>query len=159
MTDLNQPVAKPAVDADALLATLLSSFGKKPAAPKGVKKSLPKNASPLPQAVPQAFNLAKTGYTTWTPIAKIIMIEEQTCRTCGAVHKAVKDELFLLDHKTSHSSWLRHEGYGIEEPDQLEVRAEYLPPRVVSRCPTCISPSVEQAFELLFSPKQLSLPL
>ena len=148
---------KPAIDADQLLASLLSSFGKKPATPKG--KPLPKNAQAIPLPLPQSFNQSKTGYTNWIAQAKIILIEEQVCRTCGSVHKAVKDELFLLDHKTSHSSWLRHEGYGIDEPELLEVRAEYLPIRTVSRCPTCISPSVEQALDLLFAPVQLSLPL
>ena len=151
--------ASPSADIESLLNNLLLAFGKKPKAEKGQKaksKSLPRNAKPL--SVAENFNLAKTGYTTWVAQAKVIVLEEQTCSCCGSRVTAVKDELFLLDHKTSHSAWFRHEGYGIVEPDNLPVRFHRAEPRFVSCCATCASEAIDDVLTLLSSP-QLSLSL
>ena len=153
--------ASPSTDIENLLNNLLSAFGKKPKAEKGQKakaksKALPRNAKPLTLA--ESFAFEKTGYTTWTAKAKIIVLEEQTCSCCGSRVTAVKDELYLLDHKTSHSAWFRHEGYGIVEPDNLPVRFHRAEPRFVSCCATCASAAIDDVLTLLASP-QLSLPL
>ena len=151
--------SSPSADIESLLNNLLSAFGKKPKAEKGQKaksKSLPRNAKPLTLA--ESFAFEKTGYTTWTAKAKIIILEEQTCSCCGSRVTAVKDELYLLDHKTSHSAWFRHEGYGIVEPENLPIRFHRAEPRFVSCCATCASAAIDDVLTLLSSP-QLSLSL
>lgn len=143
---------------EALLAALLSSFGK---APKGAKpaarnaKSIPRNARPISQV--EAFNELKTGYRIWKAEAKVIHLEEQTCECCGSRGTSVKDELFLLSHKASHSAWLRHEGFGIEAQEDLPVRFHRLEPRTVSFCAVCASTAIDDVLITLSSP-QLSFP-
>lgn len=153
---LQTPLASPSTDVENLLNNLLSAFGKKAKATKqsGNSKKLPRNAKPL--SVAENFNLAKTGYTTWVAQAKVIVLEEQVCSCCGSVVTAVKDELFLLDHKTSHSAWFRHEGYDIVEPDNLPIRFHRADQRYVSHCATCASAAIDDVLTLLSSP-QLSL--
>ena len=149
--------ASPTSSPEDLLASLLSSFGK--SAPK---QPIPKKPKPAPAPLPldKAFAKAKTGYTTWKATSRLILLEEQICLACGSHHTAVKNELFVLENNTSHSVWSRPEGYGIEEPDHLPITSQLLPERTVSRCATCISPTVELALDLLFnSPQQLCLDL
>lgn len=156
---MSEPLSPPS-STDALLSALLANFGTKPAkAPrKAGSRALPKNASPLP--FHKEFAEKKTGYTTWVAQAKVIILEEQTCECCGAKVTAVKDELFLLTHSVSHSAWLRHEGYGIEASEDLPIRPQYLPPRVVSACAACFTPGLSEIFLHLYHEQvQLHLPL
>lgn len=148
--------ASSSTDVENLLNNLLSAFGKKAKATKqsGNSKKLPRNAKPL--SVAASFNLAKTGYTTWIAQAKVIVLEEQICGCCGSRVTSVKEELFLLDHKTSHSAWFRREGYDIVEPDNLPIRFHRADQRHVSHCATCASAAIDDVLILLSSP-QLSL--
>ena len=153
---LQTPLASSSTDVENLLNNLLSAFGKKAKATKqsGNSKKLPRNAKPL--SVAESFNLNKTGYTTWVAQAKVIVLEEQVCGCCGSTVTAVKEELFLLDHKTSHSAWFRREGYDIVEPDNLPIRFHRADQRHVSHCATCASAAIDDVLILLSSP-QLSL--
>ena len=152
--------ASPSTDVENLLNNLLAAFGKKPKPEKRAgadrRKPLPRNAKPLTLA--ESFSFEKTGYTTWEAKAKVIILEEQLCSCCGSRITCVKDELFLLDHKTSHSAWFRHEGYGIREPENLPIRFHRAEPRHVSCCATCASAAIDDVLDILSSP-QLSLPL
>ncbi len=158
MTEATTP-SKP--DVTALLADLLAAFGTKPAKaarPKANAKSLPRNAKPLTLA--QEFAELKTGYREWTAVEKVIHIEEQVCACCGTRTPVVRDELYLLSHKTSYSKWLRHEGYGIVEPELLPLRYVDLEPRVVSACGYCRLPDTDMALlAVIRSSQQMSLPL
>ena len=153
---LQTPLASSSTDVENLLNNLLSAFGKKAKATKqsGNSKKLPRNAKPL--SVAESFNLSTTGYTTWVAQAKVIVLEEQVCGCCGSTVTAVKEELFLLDHKTSHSAWFRREGYDIVEPDNLPIRFHRADQRHVSHCATCASAAIDDVLTLLSSP-QLSL--
>lgn len=149
--------ASPSTDIENLLSNLLSAFGKKAKPEKRTgadRRKLPRNAKPL--SVAESFNLAKTGYTTWIAQAKVIVLEEQICGCCGSRVTSVKEELFLLDHKTSHSAWFRREGYDIVEPDNLPIRFHRADQRHVSHCATCASAAIDDVLILLSSP-QLSL--
>ena len=148
--------ASSSTDVENLLNNLLSAFGKKAKATKqsGNSKKLPRNVKPL--SVAESFNLAKTGYTTWVAKAKVVVLEEQVCGCCGSTVTAVREELFLLDHKTSHSAWFRREGYDIVEPDNLPIRFHRADQRHVSHCATCASAAIDDVLILLASP-QLSL--
>lgn len=119
------------------LADMLAALKARPAPAPKVKAKAAKRSSPAPRPQAAEFNYQKTGYVVWKPRAKVILLEEQTCECCGSVTNAVKDELFLLDNKTSHSSWLRHEGYEIEHSEDLPIEARWLEPRTVSACATC----------------------
>ena len=157
MSTISIPSTKPALSPEDLLSSLLASFAKQPPA---ARKPAPKKAPPAPLPLDKAFAKAKTGYTTWKATSRLILLEEQVCLACGSRHTSVKNELFVLENNTSHSVWSRPEGYGIEEPDHLPITSQLLPERTVSRCATCISPSVELALDLLFnSPHQLCLDL
>ena len=154
----NSIVACEKTSPEDLLASILSSFGKPAKGEKrtgGDRRSVPVQ-KPLP--LPLAYAEDKTGYRIWRAQARVVMLEEQVCACCGGKVIAVKDELFRLDNKTAHSTWLRHEGYGIEEPENLPVEFQHLPPRLVTACGTCASDALDGAILQLFTP-QLSLPL
>lgn len=123
-----------------LLAELLAAFGTKSKKAPASKK-LPRNARPL--SFTADWQMKKTGYQTWTAKARVVQLEEQVCACCGTRTTSVKDELFLLENSVAKSAWLRHEGYGIEEPDLLPVQFMHLDPRTVSFCATCASSSVD----------------
>jgi hypothetical protein len=150
------PIAMPDARIDALLGNLLAAFGKKPKGPaKPTAQKLPRNAKPL--VFHESFAELKTGYKVWQAQAKVIILEEQICSCCGSKVVTVKDELFLLDNKTSHSAWLRHEGYGIEAPETLPVRFHRLDQRYVSFCGVCASQAIDDVLTALATP-QLSFP-
>lgn len=148
----------PTPEVDALLASLLSTFGKreKPAK-KAQTKKLPRNAAPLPQHV--AFNLARTGYREWKAVARVVEIQEQHCLCCGTITQAVAGEKFLLENGTAHASWLRPEGYGIEQQEVLPIEYLDLPPRQVTACATCRLDQFDAAIlASVVSHQQLSFP-
>ena len=170
MSDLSMPqeipAAKPAPSADLMLAQLMAAFGKKPKGQPG-KKTTPANAKKIElEELPLhlRWNQQKTGYRNWKATARILQMEEQTCKCCGSVTHAVKNELFELENTIAHSVWLRREGFGIEEPDWLPLRFVDLEPREVSGCSQCRHTHREGLDHLLSKifdtdPRQLSLPL
>ena len=120
-------------DAMAALADLFASPATKRAAP--VKKpAAPAVVLPLAKA----FAQRKTGYTTWKALSRVVLIQRQECTCCGAVHKVVKDEMFVLQNSASHSIWRRHEAYGIEAPEALPIEVEMLAEiQFTSACGEC----------------------
>ena len=118
-------------DAMAALADLFASSAtpKKPAA---------KKAAPAPLPLAKAFAQRKTGYTTWKALSRVVLLQRQECTCCGAVHKVVKDEMFVLQNSASHSIWRRHEAYGIEAPEALPIEVEMLAEiQFTSACGEC----------------------
>lgn len=147
--------ATPSVDN--LLASLLADFGKKPAREK--KKALPKNAKPLNLPLPEAWNLRKTGYKVWQATGRAIQIQEQHCACCGAVTKAVKNELYILENSASHSVWMRVEGFGIDNQQDLPITYVDVEPITVSACAECRLPQVEEAIlAMVQASQQLTFP-
>ena len=154
--------AKPSVDQ--MLSLLMASFGKKPKAPAG--KRNPSNSKKIdlaPLPVHLAWNEKKTGYRNWKATARVIQLEEQTCRCCGSTSHVVKDELYELENTTAHSVWLRHEGFGIEDSGNLPIRYVDLEPRPVSACAQCRHTQragLDHILGKLFDtdPRQLSFP-
>lgn len=142
-----------------LLASLLATFKKPlPGEKKKAQASFRKQPPALPLA--DAFAREHTGYTSWKAVSRIIVLEEQHCTCCGSVTTAVKDELFSLENGLAKSSWLRHEGYGIEAQEDLPCEPHHLPPRYVTACADCLSTPLDQALAALLnrSHVQLSFP-
>lgn len=151
-------VTSTSTDVSALLANLLSAYGKVP--PKGNKRkanrrTLPRNAAPLTFA--NGFAELKTGYKTWVAQSKAVHLEEQECACCGSRVTAVKGEFFVLSNKISHSVWIRPEGYEIEAPEDLPVSFHHLPPRLVTACGACASSDLDLAINSLFGRSQVQL--
>lgn len=151
-----KPTPPSAARASDLLADLLVAF-KKPL--KGTPAPRAKAAKPevLPQHV--AWNTRKTGYRVWKATGRIIQLEDQYCTCCHTVTSTVKDELFELENTTAHSVWLRHEGFGIENQQDLEIRYVDLPLRHVTACGLCRLPDTDVALLAMFShSEQLCFP-
>ena len=162
-TNAPEAPAKPSLSSAQMLDMLLSSFGKKPKAPAGKRPPNAKKIEHAPLPVHMAWNEKKTGYRNWKATARIIQLEEQTCKCCGSVTSVVKDELFELENTTAHSVWLRHEGFGIEDSGNLPIRYVDLEPRPVSACAECRHTQragLDHLLGKLFDtdPKQLSFP-
>lgn len=141
-------------DAMSLLADLFNA-PKAPAKPKAPAPKALKAHADLP--LHKAFAQRKTGYVTWHARARVVILQRQECRCCGEVTETVKDELFALTNGASHSVWLRHEGYGIAEPEGLPIEVERLDEvKMVSACGKCADLDLELA---LLSRKQMELML
>lgn len=144
------------------LSALLALFGK-PAKGKAQKVAVSKTKTEKDVELPSylRWNEKKTGYRVWTATAKIVQIEEQVCSCCGTVTKAVKDELFELENITAHSVWLRHEGFGIDQQEDLPIRYVDLPPKPVAACAACRHYSGDELSNILdkiCSPVQMNFP-
>jgi hypothetical protein len=126
-----------------ILASLLASFGTKPA--KVARKSLPKNAKPIPLPQHVAWNLKKTGYREWKATARIVVLQEQICSCCGNSIQAVQQELYELENTTAHSIWHRPEGFGINAQEDLPIRYTQAEPRRVIACAFCKSIDLDEA--------------
>jgi hypothetical protein len=140
-------------DALALLADLFASPASKKTKPAAKPKAPP---SDLPMH--KAFAQRKTGYTTWKAISRVVLLQRQECSCCGEVTEIVRDEMFVLQNGASHSTWRRHEAYGIEAPEDLPIEVERLEGvQVVSACGAC----ADWDFEILasFRQRQMELPL
>jgi hypothetical protein len=140
-------------DALAMLADLFAS-------PASTKKAAPaKPKKPVVELpLPKAFAQRKTGYTTWKAIGRAVILQRQECTCCGEVTEIVRDEMFVLQNSASHSVWRRHEGYGIEAPEDLPIQVERLDEvQMVSACGAC----ADWDFEILsaHSSRQMELPL
>ena len=159
---MSEPVtpATPPKTTEMLLADLMAAFGTKPPkAPraKANSKALPRHAKPLTFA--EEYAELKTGYREWTAIEKVIHIEEQICSCCGTHTPVVRDELFILSNKVSHSLWFRHEGYGIVEPELLPIRYVDLEARTVTACGYCRLPETDEALlAVIRASRQMSFP-
>lgn len=148
----------PARAAD-LLADLLLAFKKPLPTRKGERCAPPKNAKPIPLPQHIEWNQRKTGYRVWKATGRIIQLEDQYCTCCHTVTSTVKDELFELENTTAHSVWLRHEGFGIENQEDLEIRYVDLPLRHVTACAACRLPDMDVAILAAFShSEQLCFP-
>ena len=164
MPQTNAPEAPaPSLSSTQMLDMLLASFGKKPKAPAGKRPPNAKKIDLAPLPVHLAWNEKKTGYRNWKATARIIQLEEQTCKCCGSVTSVVKDELYELENTTAHSVWLRHEGFGIEDSGDLPIRYVDREPRLVSACSQCRltqREGLDHILSKLFDtdPKQLSFP-
>lgn len=158
VTQETSPSPTGTASANPLLDSLLAAFGTKPEkTPR--KKSAPKAKTPeviLP--VPQAFAKRKTGYVTWKATARVLQVQEQECKCCGAKTTYVKAEFFQLENGTAHATWLRPEGYGIHAPADLPIVYSDLEPAFVTACASCRSTPFDDLLSL-FSPKQMELPL
>lgn len=148
----------PTPEVDSLLATLLEQFGKKSAAKKAApSKKLPRNAEKLPQHT--AFNQSKTGYRVWKALARIVEIQSQHCLCCGSITQAVAGEKFLLENGVAHATWMRSEGYGIEQQEQLPIEYLDLPERHVTACAACRLDQFDAAIlASVVAHQQLSFP-
>lgn len=150
--------SKPKISKEDAMAALADLFAekvtKKANAPKAAKKApIPLDERPL--AV--RFAVMKTGSISWKAVARVVQIERQVCTCCDTETRAVKDEFFLLENGVTKARWLRHEAYGIINPDKLAIQVEELPEvRQVSACAACTAFDLEFA---LISRKQMELPL
>jgi hypothetical protein len=135
------PSASPLSNADAL--ALLDDLFSSPSTPRAkpvAKPSATKQREAAFAALPmhKAFAMRKTGYTTWKAIERVVVLQRQECRCCGEVTEIVKDEMFVLENRASHSLWKRHEGYGIEAPSDLPISIERIEEmQMVSACGAC----------------------
>lgn len=148
--------ASPAASPDALLADLLSSFGKLP--PKAKRQPAPRKSAPPPLPLPQAFSVKRTGYRTWKATSRVLQVQKQICNCCGAEVDFIRAQYYALENGKAHATWLRPEGYGIEAPDDLPISYVDLDPQYVPACAHCRSTPFDD-LELLFHPRQLSLEI
>lgn len=152
----DQPATAAVPSGPDLLAELLAALGP---APKKSKKAAPRKPlvrDELP--LPKAFAAKRTGYVTWKAVSRVIQIQPQICKCCGAETEAVKAEFFALENGAAHATWFRPEGYGVEAPEDLPNTFVDLEPVYVTACAECRSTPFDD-LELLFHPRQLSLSL
>lgn len=155
-------LAKPSkspVSNEAAMAALADLFAEK-ATPKGKASSPAKKKAPIPMDErPLAVQYAarKTGSISWRAIARVVIIQRQECKCCGNETKAVQDEFFLLENGVTRARWLRHEAYGIIDPEALPIEVQVADDvRRVSACASCSDFDIEFA---ILSRKQMELPL
>ena len=148
-----------AIDPADLLQRMLANLGDPKKAKARIEKEKKASKAPEPLTVGQAFNEAHSGYRNWKAEARVVQIQEQACGCCGTRTKAVKDEFYRFSHAASKSVWFRHEGYGIEAPDDLPIYYEDLPPRVVTACASCRLPDTDLAIHAILNRTQRELPL
>lgn len=141
-----------------LLESLLAAFGTLP--PKEKRKPAPRGQRPaIPNLpLPQSFSAKKTGYRTWKATSRVLQIQKQICKCCGGETESVKAEYFALENGLAHATWLRPEGYGIHQPEDLPNTFVDLEPIYVTACSSCRSTPFDDLFSI-FQPKQLSLDL
>ena len=146
--------------ANPLLDALLSAFGTPP--PKAKKQvsrtKTDRREFPPLYAVHQSFAKRKTGYVTWKATSRVLQVQKQICKCCGGETESIKAEYFALENGTAHATWLRPEGYGIHQPEDLPNTFVDLEPIYVTACASCRSTPFDDLFSILH-PKQLSLDL
>lgn len=135
----------PAPEGDALLADILNLFGTKEShdkararAAKARRDAKERRKNPAKNlGVGAEFNYSRTGYIKWKAIGRVARFVWQEC-ACGAKHLVNVGELYELENGLSHTVWQRPEGYDIEAPSNLPIRAELLEEvRPVSICAEC----------------------
>jgi hypothetical protein len=129
---------------ESLLGNILSSFGqgKKAQQEQKLKEKKAKAQAKVDEissnTIAENFGILKTGYKTWTAIARQIVFQEVECRCCGRRQMQHMGELFKYENGQSHSTWYRPEGYGIEELQSLPLEFHSLPElKLVTACPEC----------------------
>lgn len=152
-------VATPLSNAAAVAA--LADLFAEPSGPKPKASSAPKARKPpisldeRPLAVQYAVR--KTGSISWKAIAKVVVLQRQVCKCCDNETSAVQDEFFLLENGITRARWLRHEAYGIINPEALPIEVQTADEvRMVSACAKCSDFDLEFA---LLSRKQMELTL
>lgn len=142
------------------IADILAALSGKPLPTPSKTKTPPAKKAP-PPILPwdKQFALQKTGYINWTATAFIIQTTVQVCACCGHEQEAVSGQFYRLENGQAHAAWLRHEGYGIIEPEDLPIEYVSTDPISVRACPACRWAHRDFEIALANCHKQLSLPL
>ena len=123
-----------------LLSDLLP--GVKPKAEKKAKVNgtAKKKVDPNNRPLEQLVAIERTGLIIWKATARVCIFQIQECTCCGSRITAVDQEFFELENGQLHNLWRRTEGYGIDAPENLPIKAEYQDTvRKVSACAECIN--------------------
>lgn len=141
-----------------LLAELLAAL---PPVPKKPKQAKPARRALIPNELPleKAYAARRTGYVTWKATHRVLQVQRSICSCCGEEVSYIKNEFFALENGTAQATWLRHEGYGIDAPEDLpNVFVDLPEPIYTTACPTCRSTPFDD-LESLLHPRQLSFTL
>lgn len=142
------------------LADIIAALSGKPLpTPAKVKAAPAKKAAPPILPMDKQFALQHTGYINWTATGFIIQTTVQVCACCGHEQEVVSGQFYRLENGQAHAAWLRHEGYGIIEPEDLPIEYVSTDPVSVRACPSCRWVHRDLEIALCNCNKQLNLSL
>lgn len=142
------------------LADIIAALAGKPLPTHPKAKATPAKKAPPPiLSMDKQFALQHTGYINWTATAFIIQTTVQICSCCGHEQEVVSGQFFRLENGQAHAAWLRHEGYGITEPENLPIEYVSTDPVYVRACPSCRWAHKDLEIALCNCNKQLNLSL